>query len=1145
MSFISSKPYNNPNKGLLGNRIVFLLLILMLPFSRSFSQIPAGYYDPAIGLTGTFLQQALHDIIKDHTVKSYSYLWTAFQSTDAKPNGTVWDMYSDIPNGTPNGNPPYVFQFITDQCGTASQEGDCYSREHSFPKAWFGGEVTPMYTDLFHIYPEDQYVNNRHSDNPMGEITTPTWTSLNGSKVGPCTTEGYTGTVFEPRDEYKGDIARSYFYMAVRYYTEDGGWPGSDMVSGSQPLPWALEMLIRWHQSDPVSAKEIARNNVIYTIQHNRNPFIDHPEYVAAIWSSAPIKPEPTNHATNFQSTAGPPVYSAITLSWSDATGEVVPDGYLIRGSATGYDAIQAPVDGVPVINGGLNLNVAAGTQQCVITGLSSSTRYYFKIFPFTNAKTDINYKTGGTVPQSSATTGAATGSGEIVISQYYEGTSYNKWIEITNLGPDVNLATHPVYLLMISGSGPRNVTTTNPGLCASMNTGTFKSGTSRLVRNPQTVVPVYATADYSNGNLDFNGVYDVVFLSAVSSQTAPAAWNARTDVVGEVINNLTTATSIADMSLIRRNNITSGSTVWSFSDWTQATLTSVDNAAAGTPERLGYHGFNYFSKPTGNLDDLQNWGTSPDGSGMPPASWNFINQRFTLQNRSSATVGAPWTLLGTGTRLIVGDGSNGTTFSNTTFNLYLPALEIQPGSTVVVNNGTTLTLPGTITPDGIQCLTLRNGAAFTNDGTTIINQDLVNENFLPTVLGAGTIQLAGVARQRITGANLFHGLSINNANGISLEGNTRVEGLLWLWSGNIRLNGYRFTLGAEAAVAGAPSASSMILITPPEKVYKEFPPDFTGSVLFPLGDTLVTTDYSPVTLTFTQGLFDAGNEASVTVTNQSYPDPLVTGNFLNRYWTLEQTGITGFECNAQFSYVPGDVTGEEAAISCARIDPLPVVYYGKADTMEHRFTAEGLASFSTFTGLETPGIPEQLSVDGTLSEGAEQCYNATQTITVAGNGAQYLVESGATATLIAGENILINDGTRVMEGGSFQARITATGDYCGELSRAMTAALNAEAATGADKQKAFLQTGMPEKTSFFRIYPNPATGFVFLETAGDKPDGEFRVTVSNMTGKNIFSETVHGESRHLIPLVHQSPGVYIVQVIQGERVEQFKVIRN
>ena len=154
-------------------------------------------------------------------------------------------------------------------------------------------------------------------------------------------------------------------------------------------------------------------------------------------------------------------------------------------------------------------------------------------------------------------------------------------------------------------------------------------------------------------------------------------------------------------------------------------------------------------------------------------------------------------------------------------------------------------------------------------------------------------------------------------------------------------------------------------------------------------------------------------------------------------------------------------------------------------------------------------------------------------------------METGATATLIAGEKILINEGTRVMEGGSFLAHITTTSDYCSELSRAMTAALNPEAATGADKQKASLQTGMPEKPTFFRIYPNPASGFVFLDTVGDKPDGEFRVTVSDMTGKNIFTETMHGENRHLIPLDHQSPGLYIVQVIQGERVEQFKVIRN
>ncbi|MEI6900874.1 MAG: endonuclease, partial [Bacteroidota bacterium] len=205
-----------------------------------------------------------------------------------KPNGTVWDIYSDIPDGTPNGNPPYVYHFITDQCGTASVEGDCYSREHSFPKSWFGGTVPPMYTDLFHIYPVDQYVNNRHNDNPYGDVGTANWTSLNGSKLGPSVTPGFSGIVFEPLDEYKGDIARSYFYMAVRYYTEDGGWPGSAMTTGSQLKPWAQAMMLQWNTQDPVSQKEVNRNNEIYSqIQHNRNPFIDHPEYAEMIWGSS------------------------------------------------------------------------------------------------------------------------------------------------------------------------------------------------------------------------------------------------------------------------------------------------------------------------------------------------------------------------------------------------------------------------------------------------------------------------------------------------------------------------------------------------------------------------------------------------------------------------------------------------------------------------------------------------------------------------------------------------------------------------------------------------------------------------------------------------------------------------------------------
>lgn len=255
------------------------------------AQIPAGYYDNAIGDTGITMKISLHNIIKGHTSRSYSQLWTDFQTTDKKANGKVWDIYSDIPGGTP----PYQFTFGSDQCGNYANEGDCYNREHSFPKSWFN-DAKPMYTDLFHLYPTDGKVNGWRSNYPYGEVSNPTVTTLNGSKKGPNTTAGYTGTVFEPIDEYKGDLARSYFYMATRYYSEDGNWPGSAMVNGAEPKPWALALLYKWHLQDTVSQKEIDRNNAIYGIQHNRNPFIDHPEWVDTIWFYTPSNPSAINN---------------------------------------------------------------------------------------------------------------------------------------------------------------------------------------------------------------------------------------------------------------------------------------------------------------------------------------------------------------------------------------------------------------------------------------------------------------------------------------------------------------------------------------------------------------------------------------------------------------------------------------------------------------------------------------------------------------------------------------------------------------------------------------------------------------------------------------------------------------------------------
>ncbi len=259
------------------NKYIFIFSIFI---SISFAQIPTGYYNAATGLTGATLKNALHNIIKGHTSITYAQLWTSFDSTDIKPNGQIWDMYSDIPNGPP----PYTYTYQTNQCGNYNSEGDCYNREHSWPQSWFNGVAGP-YTDMFHIYPTDGWVNNKRGDYPYGEVLAPIYTSLNGGKLGPNTSTGYALTVFEPINEYKGDLARGYFYMTTRYMGEDSAWSFSDAVNKSTIQPWAVCLLLKWHHQDVVSTKEINRNNAIYKIQHNRNPFIDYPEYADSIFT--------------------------------------------------------------------------------------------------------------------------------------------------------------------------------------------------------------------------------------------------------------------------------------------------------------------------------------------------------------------------------------------------------------------------------------------------------------------------------------------------------------------------------------------------------------------------------------------------------------------------------------------------------------------------------------------------------------------------------------------------------------------------------------------------------------------------------------------------------------------------------------------
>ncbi len=264
------------------NKYFILFFLVLNGFLTS-----AQYYNAANGIAGgTPLKLALHNIIIGQASVGYTGLWNAFTSTDTKPNGKVWDIYSYKFSGAQ----PYEFTHFSDQCGTYSNEGDCYNREHSWPQSYFNS-AEPMQTDLFHVYPTDGEVNGIRGNLPYGKVISANKVTANGSKRGTSNTYPNGSDVFEPIDSFKGDLARSYFYMNTRYTTQGNSWANWEMANGPELTPAAIALLLSWHHLDPVSTKEINRNNAIYIKQGNRNPFIDQPLYADCIWGTANCSP--------------------------------------------------------------------------------------------------------------------------------------------------------------------------------------------------------------------------------------------------------------------------------------------------------------------------------------------------------------------------------------------------------------------------------------------------------------------------------------------------------------------------------------------------------------------------------------------------------------------------------------------------------------------------------------------------------------------------------------------------------------------------------------------------------------------------------------------------------------------------------------
>ena len=538
-----------PPKKLYMRKIVLPLLVLPLMLV---AQAPAGYYNGTAGLSGFALKSKLHEIISN---KIYSYNYSKipgfYPQTDAdnyyENNGTVLDFYSENPTGAET---EYNF---TQLIGSASAEGMGYNREHGMPQSTYYG-VYPMYSDLHYLIPTDAWINQKRSNYPYARNNGNNTVFSNGSKLGQSTTPGYSNLVYEPIDEFKGDVARYLLYFITRY---EGSLNVFNHMLSVSPLDgteekgydnWYITMLLDWHNLDPVSQKEINRNNAVYNIQKVRNPFIDNPAWVSSIWGNTPDTLPPQAPASLAVTESGE---SYLKLNWQPSTDADVL-GYKIY------------VDGV--------LHSYSKTNTFYLDRLAPSTTYNIAVKAY-----DSGYLLSPDSNLVSATTSASDAlARDLMITKYIEGTSsstsgiYNNAIEITNkTGHAVNLNNYHLSI-QFKGSG-----TTYYFSDSYMLEGTILPGESKVIINPEAAFASYPVHHgdvvTSAPPLTFNGS-QYVELSYVTKYLKTASTNnydlAYTTV--DAVGFKDTTNALGNISLYRNVNVTDPNVNFTISEWTQ-----------------------------------------------------------------------------------------------------------------------------------------------------------------------------------------------------------------------------------------------------------------------------------------------------------------------------------------------------------------------------------------------------------------------------------------------------------------------------------------------------------------------------------------------------------------------------------------------
>ncbi|MCW3162322.1 endonuclease [Chryseobacterium oryctis] len=521
----------------------FLFPIILISSIYS-AQAPAGYYDGTAGLTGYALKSKLHDIISSKTINwHYGDLPEFYNQTDldkyydhdASNTTILLDIYSEIPTG------PDAYEYTSANIpSSVSAEGAGYNREHMIPQSTFYSNY-PMYSDLFYIIPTDAYINQRRSNYPYGIAgNTNFYTFSNTSKISNSTIPNwsYTGRVYEPINEFKGDVARSLLYFAVRFEGKLGTFNynnSSNPASDTNPLdgteerafdPAYIAMLLQWHQQDPVSQREIDRNNAVYNLQKNRNPFVDNPSWVTAIWGQTPdsIAPQTPTNLTVTQNSA-----YFTTLSWTPSSSTDV----------IGYKIYQ---DG--------NLVASTKENSISIDHLTPSTTYNFTVKAYDNGyllSTESN-----TV--STTTLASDIYAKDLFVSKYLEGTSNNKGLEITNrTGHPINLNDYRLSIQFPSGS---NYYFPAPFELE----GTVQNNETFVILHPEA-----SFSCYTIGQAKF--VTAAPQMTFSGSQYIELRYKSTTvDAIG--IPSQNNSTTLGNVSLYRKASINQPTTTFNISEW-------------------------------------------------------------------------------------------------------------------------------------------------------------------------------------------------------------------------------------------------------------------------------------------------------------------------------------------------------------------------------------------------------------------------------------------------------------------------------------------------------------------------------------------------------------------------------------------------